>query len=585
MPRRRGDPPFRGGGHLRCSRYTPRVATRVRLLGPPALEVDGETRLLSGRKPWGVLAYLLLEEERPTRSRLTEQLWHEADDPLGALRWALHQVRRAVAPGTLRDEDGRLALTLSAPVAVDAAAVLSGDIDAAAAENLASAHLLEGIQFDDCPEFGGWLAVQRARTRSAVAESLRWAASLLAASDPARAAGLAQRAASFDPFDDSVHALVVDCLVRAGDRRAAREYAEHARRLYHEELSQGLPEAVEASLAEAHAASIGVADPRPLIELARARLPAGDYVGAIEAGRRAVQAASAAADPRAEGEAALELASVLIHSVRGRDHEAHALLRRVLEVAEVVGDGRMSLAGEQEIGYLHFLEADYGAAESALGRAVALAEDLGEPAAAGRALTIVGACRSDRTDYAGAAAVLADALDRLRAGGDERWPAFARSFLARVQLRAGAIDGAQSLAEQSTAETRRVGWVALLPWPMAMLGEAQLAGGDVRTASRTFAEAHVLGREIGDPCWEAMGLRGLALVAERDGDPDRAVHLLAEGVRCVQRLPDTYKWAEALLLFDLVARQPTADPVLHDRLRSLAARGPMPDLVPTSQLP
>lgn len=558
------------------------MATRIRLLGPPTIEVDGETRVLPGRKPWAVLAYLLLEEQRPTRSHLTEQLWQEADDPLAALRWALHQVRRAVAPGTLRDEDGRLALTLSAPVSVDAAAVLAGDLDVAAAETLASADLLEGVEFDDCPDFGGWLAVQRARTRSAVAESLRWAAALLAASDPARAAGLAQRAASFDPFDDSVHALVVDCLVRGGDRRAAREYTEHVRTLYRQELSQPLPEPVEAPLAEPDPAGLEVADPWPLIELARARLPAGDYAGAIEVGRRAVRAAAIAGDPRAEGEAALELASVLIHSVRGRDHEAHALLRRALELAVVVGDGRMSLAAEQEIGYLHFLEADYGAAEAALGRAVALADDVGERAAAGRALTILGACRSDRTDYGAAASALADALERLRAGGDQRWPAFARSFLARVELRAGAIDRARSLAEQSTDETRRVGWVSLLPWPMAMLGEAQLAGGDVRKASRTFGEAHVLGQEIGDPCWEAMGLRGLALVAERDGDRDRAVHLLAQGVRCVQRLPDTYKWAEALLLFDLVARQPGPDPALLQRLRSLAARGPMPDLVPTS---
>lgn len=549
------------------------------------LEVDGETRTLRGRKPWGVLAYLLLEERHPTRSHLTEQLWQDANDPLGALRWTLHQVRRAVSPGTLHNEAGRLALTLSPPLWVDATAALSGGVEIAEAEGLASATLLEGLEFDDCPEFGGWLAVQRARARSAVAESLRWAAAVLAGSAPSRAVRLAQRAASIDPFDDSVHALVVDCLVRGGDHGAAREYIEHVRTLYREELSRPLPESVETPLSESELDGVDATDPRPLIELARARLAAGDYGGAIEIGRRALRTAAAVADPRAEGEAALELASVLIHSVRGRDHEAHALLRRALEQAVAIGDRRMSLAAEQEIGYLHFLEADYGAAEAALARAIALAEDGGEDAAAGRALTILGACRSDRTDYHGAASVLAEALERLRAGGDQRWPAFARSFLARVELRAGAVDRARSLAERSTEEARRVGWVSLLPWPMAMLGEAQLAGGDVRRASRTFGEAHVLGREIGDPCWEAMGLRGLALVAERDGDPARAVHLLAQGVRCVQRLPDTYKWAEALLLFDLVARQPDADHPLLERLRSLAARGPMPDLLPSPPRP
>src|SRR2546425_562363 len=66
---------------------------RVRLLGRPALEHDGASRRLEGHKPWALLTYLLLEPRPPTRRELADLLWSEADDPLGAVRWSLSQVR------------------------------------------------------------------------------------------------------------------------------------------------------------------------------------------------------------------------------------------------------------------------------------------------------------------------------------------------------------------------------------------------------------------------------------------------------------------------------------------------------------
>ena len=73
------------------------VTLSIRLLGPPALERDG--RLVAaprGRKAWAVLAYLLLAERPPGRRQLAELLFGDADDPLGALRWTLAELRRAL---------------------------------------------------------------------------------------------------------------------------------------------------------------------------------------------------------------------------------------------------------------------------------------------------------------------------------------------------------------------------------------------------------------------------------------------------------------------------------------------------------
>ncbi|MDT7592189.1 MAG: hypothetical protein QOH45_1720, partial [Pseudonocardiales bacterium] len=69
----------------------------IRLLGPPAIERDGRAvRSPRGRKAWALLSYLLLAERPPSRKHLAGLLFGDADDPLGALRWTLAELRRAL---------------------------------------------------------------------------------------------------------------------------------------------------------------------------------------------------------------------------------------------------------------------------------------------------------------------------------------------------------------------------------------------------------------------------------------------------------------------------------------------------------
>ncbi|MGZ6980511.1 MAG: hypothetical protein ACXVJW_20540, partial [Acidimicrobiia bacterium] len=82
------------------------MTLRVQLLGPPSIARDAEPIRLGGRKPWGLLTYLLLEDRPPTRRDVAARLHPEANDPLAALRWLLHQVRRAVEPEVRIDERG-----------------------------------------------------------------------------------------------------------------------------------------------------------------------------------------------------------------------------------------------------------------------------------------------------------------------------------------------------------------------------------------------------------------------------------------------------------------------------------------------
>jgi hypothetical protein len=84
--------------------------------------------------------------------------------------------------------------------------------------------------------------------------------------------------------------------------------------------------------------------------------------------------------------------------------------------------------------------------------------------------------------------------------------------------------------------------------------------------------------EIGDPCWEALALRGLALVARRNQRTDQARDLLTEAVASCRRLSDVYRWAEALVLTELLELDPSAHDAELARALRLATTGPMPDL-------
>src|SRR6266704_75620 len=65
------------------------------LLGAPVVVRDGTVYAApKGRKAWALLAYLALSDRPPTRQQLVDLLFPDAEDPAGALRWNLSELRR-----------------------------------------------------------------------------------------------------------------------------------------------------------------------------------------------------------------------------------------------------------------------------------------------------------------------------------------------------------------------------------------------------------------------------------------------------------------------------------------------------------
>jgi hypothetical protein len=121
-------------------------------------------------------------------------------------------------------------------------------------------------------------------------------------------------------------------------------------------------------------------------------------------------------------------------------------------------------------------------------------------------------------------------------------------MLGRIDFFLGNLDSATLLLNQAIELAQDASWLAFVPWPQAFLGEIQLERGDHPSASRILEQAFARACQIGDPCWEGVTGRGLALVAEARGETKRAFRVLEDAARRCTRLSDTYVWAEAYIL-------------------------------------
>ncbi len=547
---------------------------QIRLLGRPSVFGEGGARALPGWKPWGLLTHLLLADAPPTRPQLSELLWPAADDPGAALRWALFQVRKAIGPeSSVTETAGRLEIDRS-NLSVDALRLLEGDLTPAEIEKIGGGTLLESLHFAEAPHFELWLGIEQARMESALRSTLRWAATLSVSADSDRALRFVERLLAMDPFDDAAHELAIEIHLTRGDRGAADSHLERVTNLYRSELGAEPPARLKRPIERAnHPDANPLIDhetsARAMVDMAQARLTTGDYDGAVAAARRASASGAAGGSPLLEARALTVLAEGLIHGRRGQDREAIGLLDRALRLATEARAIALAADIERETGYVAFLTADYGAAESALHRSLSLAREAGDEGRAGRAMTMLGACLSDQGAMQTAETTINEALTLLERAGDRRWVAYALSYMVRVQLALGRADEAQRLAVLSIQHAREVGWHAVIPFPMAFQGEALLLGGNSSAARATLGEALTMAREMDDPCWEALSLRGLALVEAAGGRDGEAHDLMTRALTSCRRFPDTYRWAELLILTELVELERGADLERRDAARRL----------------
>jgi len=227
-----------------------------------------------------------------------------------------------------------------------------------------------------------------------------------------------------------------------------------------------------------------------------------------------------------------------------------------------------------------FLRGRYDRAELWLTDALEYAS--GSPSVEAKAMTYLGSVESDRASYRRAVGLLEQAITLSRAAGEPRWQAYALSMLGRISLFRGALDAAAGQLDASIKLAEHDHWLAFLPWPQALRGEVQLARADPAGAAELLQHAFARACQLGDPCWEGMAARGLALVAEATGDTERAFALLADARARSGRLAEPYLWLDGYILdaqCELGRRHGHPDTgAWVEALRELASRSGMREL-------
>lgn len=575
------------------------MALAIHLLGKPAVLRDGrDVAPPRGRKVWALLAYLVSSNHPTSREQLARLLFGEADDPLGALRWNLAQLRRLIGdPEALHGD--RLQLQFPSGTFVDLHAVTRGTwLEGARVAGLGR-DLLEGMDFPSSPAFETWLLSERRHIKASSEAILREAAlARLGSGDPKAAADFAGRLVQLNPLDEGFQALLIRTLVQAGETDAAQQQFEACAALLRNELGvEPGPEVIAATEPAPDATTaviVAVSTPsaRSGTSAARAQLDAGQAAivdGDIELGLRQVRAAVTEAHRcggvETQVEALVALGSSLISAVRSRDEEGSAALHEAISLAVTTGQRSLIGTAYRELGFVEFLRGRYERAELLLEESIAVSGD--EPAGRATALILLGACRADTADYPRALEHLAGAVEVAEPLDDSRPLARGLAFTARAHLLRNDLPAARRAASRSVA-LARVSWPAYLPWPASLLAEVDLEEGDLDGARDGFRHAFELGCELGDPCWEAMAARGIGRVEAVRGNTDVAIGWLADAAARAVRLPDAYLWAQAYALDALcsVALEHGASNAgrwITD-LESLAARTGMRELLARAYL-
>jgi DNA-binding SARP family transcriptional activator len=565
----------------------------IQLLGAPRLEIDRhEVPGPRGWKAWALLAYLLLSRVPASRERLATLLFGDATDPLGALRWNLAELRRALGPGVVLGGDPVI-LELPGDAFVDVRALGSANwIEAVRVPGLGR-ELLEGVDTQAGAAYEAWLLAERRHAAGLSAAVLREAATArLATGSAADAIDLATKLVAYDEFDEEANALLIRAYVAIGAVSRAHEHLDATAARFRRELgiapSATLMNAIDTaalmpapSLPSIH----GTAVAESLITAGEAAVGAGVFEPGLEILRRAVVDAHEAGDRRLEARALVALGTAFVHGGRGRDGEGAIALHTALRLAEEVSAPAFIAEAGRELGYIEMKQARYERAATWLERAVAVAPDEGSRAAA---LAIQGVVLADQGRTADGGALLAEAATLAAALDKPRLEAWAHAFLARGQIVREEWEAARSSAGRSVEISRATGWIAFLALPQSLLAAVDLATGELEAASSAFESAFALGCQISDPCWEGVAARGIGLVHWARGNVDEAIAWLDDArTRCV-RIPDSYLWIHAHCLDALCdvairANSPHARSWTGD-LETLAARTGMNEMLVRAQL-
>ena len=517
---------------------------RVRLLGPPRLEGFTESHSSPrGKKSWALLARVALAERPVSRRELVDELFTEANDPLGALRWCLADLRRALEdPGLLRGDFLSLSRT---GMTVDAWELIDGTLD----PDEIGGYFLDGLSVRDAPGFETWLLLMRGHLRARSLEELRREAlALLGAGQTERSSAVAGRAAALEPLDEDAQELFLRSLVADGRSGLAALHLACCEATF---AREGL------CISPALRAAVRIGGDRPrgrlqagvvassLLRSGSDAIDAGSVDAGIETLRRAAEEATISSDQRLHIDVLMTLGAALVHATRGFDGEGAIILHQAMALARNLGDDLRVAECLRELAFIDVQAGRHTSAERAISEASILADTRGDDALIAGVLAISGMNAADQGRHGEAVAHLTRSALVAHDATRPRQEAWSLGVLARSLHLSGALEDSLAAADASIRLCERERWNAFLPWPQSWRANALLALDRPDEATEIAEKAFALACELGDPCWEGMAARSLALISLKDGDVSSAQEWIDDARSRCNRIQDRYVWVSA----------------------------------------
>lgn len=520
---------------------------KILALGKPTiLSDDGEQLPVRGHQAWAVLAKLLLEDRPIARTRLASDIFPDAADPLGALRWSLAALRRSLGRETLRGDP--VELNLPSDVFVDLWEIHSDEFEFGQVGDL-----LEGSEPASSSGFSTWLLIERERLRNEVsAAARRRALNAISRRDYSTAARLAGVCIDADRFDEGGHVLLVKSLALAGQHETALAHVEATEAEFQAELGvKPTPALRSAARQSIEAPPVGV----PNATVVESKLAAGRAAldaGALEAGldslRSAAALAEAARDTYLQSKSLLELGTALVHTTRGYDDEGAIILRQAADMAVSCADGILAASALRELGYVDALAGRRPSAQKTLEEAEGYS--LGNDDALAGVRAIIGFNLCDWGKYEDGIDQFERATEHARLAGNPRKEAWALGIGAWGLIRTGAIPEARRWLADAGKVCRRLNWVAFQPWVQSAQLEADIRDASGKASASSAERVFAMSCQIGDPCWEAASARVLGLLGQASGQPDAAWDWLTEARHRCNRVTDAWAGLSVAILAD-----------------------------------
>jgi DNA-binding SARP family transcriptional activator/tetratricopeptide (TPR) repeat protein len=224
------------------------MSLRLRLLGTPRLERDGNAIDITSNKAIALLAYLAVTQTPQPRERILSLLWPDSTDEAARknLRNLLWVLRKAAGDEFINGEGDRLSLSnlvQSDINKLDSLEDHSQDPDSSLYIQPINL-FLDGFNLAEAPDFEIWASAQREHFGQAYLHALS------ASIEKLRAQGLwtqvvilAQRALAYDDLQESMHRILMEAYARLGHRAESQRQYEHARKTLADELGvEPLPE-------------------------------------------------------------------------------------------------------------------------------------------------------------------------------------------------------------------------------------------------------------------------------------------------------------------------------------------------------